>query len=54
MSVRNWRQNGEVLVNLLARHLPAYKNLITSQRQHQEVEGRTAVRRADALRTEGP
>ena len=30
MSVRDWRKNGEGLANLLARHLPAYKNLITS------------------------
>jgi nicotinamidase-related amidase len=27
---RDWRQNGEGLANLLANHLPAYKNLITS------------------------
>ena len=27
---RDWRNNGEGLANLLANHLPAYKNLITS------------------------
>jgi nicotinamidase-related amidase len=27
---RDWRKNGEGLANLLAKHLPAYKNLITS------------------------
>ncbi len=27
---RDWRKNGEGLANLLANHLPAYKNLITS------------------------
>ena len=27
---RDWRKNGEGLANLLANHLPAYKNLITT------------------------
>ena len=27
---RDWRKNGEGLANLLAKHLPAYKNLITN------------------------
>jgi nicotinamidase-related amidase len=29
---RDWRKNGEGLAALLANHLPAYKNLITSQK----------------------
>ena len=29
---RDWRKNGEGLANLLANHLPAYKNLITTHK----------------------
>ncbi len=31
---RDWRKNGEGLATLLANHLPAYKNLITSHKVH--------------------
>jgi nicotinamidase-related amidase len=31
---RDWRKNGEGLANLLATHLPAYKNLITTHKAH--------------------
>jgi hypothetical protein len=30
MLVRDWHNNGDGLANLVARHLPAYTNLITS------------------------